>query len=129
MRWHTSCGSCDLDSNCRNFHLIPCRRWLNWSKLWMAWLLLFHHSWETKTNLFGQNTVLISQTSFPSPVFQFFQLTVFCLKTSSLQIADDIKHWIRDQRAKTTTFLDLCNSSMNKTLFQTEFPLLKKLNT
>lgn len=61
--------------------------------------------------------------------FNIFNWLFFCLKTSSLQIADDIKHWIRDQRAKTTTFLDLCNSSMNKTLFKTEFPLLKKLNT
>lgn len=89
---------------------------------------------SNKTNLFGQNIVLISQTSFPTPIFQYFQLTVFCLKTSSLRIADIIKCWIRNQRAKRRqqprTVLDICISSMKYilciTLFQTEFSPLKK---
>lgn len=89
---------------------------------------------SNKTNLFGQNIVLISQTSFPTPIFQYFQLTVFSLKTSSLRIADIIKCWIRNQRAKQRqqprTVLDICISSMKYilwiTLFQTEFSPLKK---
>lgn len=89
---------------------------------------------SNKTNLFGQNIVLISQTSFPTPIFQYFQLTVFSLKTSSLRIADIIKRWIRNQRAKRRqqprTVLDICISSMKYilwiTLFQTEFSPLKK---
>lgn len=89
---------------------------------------------SNKTNLFGQNIVLISQTSFPTPIFQYFQLTVFSLKTSSLRIADIIKCWIRNQRAKwrqqPRTVLDICISSMKYilwiTLFQTEFSPLKK---
>lgn len=89
---------------------------------------------SNKTNLFGQNIVLISQTSFPTPIFQYFQLTVFSLKTSSLRIADIIKCWIRNQRAmrrqQPRTVLDICISSMKYilwiTLFQTEFSPLKK---